>query len=43
MNENSTIVKLKYEFRLIEGSEDYYNKICLQFFGDYLNKKFVVK
>ena len=36
--ENSTIVKLEYEFGLIEGSEDYYNKIYLQFFGDYLNK-----
>ena len=41
--ENSTIVKLEYEFRLIEGSEDYYNKIYLQFFDDYLNKNICSK
>ena len=41
--ENSTIVKLEYEFGLIEGSEDYYNKIYLQFFGDYLNKNICSK
>ena len=41
--ENSTIVKLEYEFGLIEGSEDYYNKIYLQFFDDYLNKNICSK